>query len=163
MALASLGVEAGSALRKFAPESSSMLRFHARKRAVFRPRSCPHFCIFLNRERARSINIEDRSRVAGVRVAKSIFRGDIYKPDEAPTERAGHATADSFAGRGWWQPRALRSVRQNGKGRDFDQSSLRPTTPLPLVGIGASGALVAVSLCNSGTWLCVLHTFRPLH
>ena len=40
----------------------SLWRFHARERAVFRPRSCPHFCIFLNRERARSINIEDRSR-----------------------------------------------------------------------------------------------------
>ena len=28
----------------------------------FSPRSCPHFCIFLNWERARSIKIEDRSR-----------------------------------------------------------------------------------------------------
>ena len=27
---------------------ASLWRFHARERAVFRPRSCPHFCIFLN-------------------------------------------------------------------------------------------------------------------
>jgi hypothetical protein len=47
---------------KYAKECLLLWRFHARERAVFRPRSCPHFCIFLNRERARSINIEDRSR-----------------------------------------------------------------------------------------------------